>query len=331
MIHIPVENLARYAIPAPCYGAPMLTAVDTEIPLESRAPAGFRTQPHNIEAEQALLGAILINNEAYHRVSEFLRAEHFYEPVHGRIFATMHRLIESGRLADHVTLKVAFQDDEALRELDGAQYLARLARAAESIINAEDYGRLLHDLALKRGLIHVGEELVNKAYDASLPESGREQIETAEQRLFARLAVFVGGCTLQAAEAVCGSPDEHDLPVPEGLAALLGQSLLRLEEGFGGEPRFRMLETVREYALDWLAARPDAELTYCQHATFYLEIAEAAEQRRVGEEHCRVDDQQQSDRRGQRREGDVLAVVVHRLLGDVVDLGIFSAKPGPET
>ena len=184
MIHTPVENLAHYAITAPCYGAVMLTEVAPERPIESRAPAGFRTQPHNIEAEQALLGAILINNEAYHKISEFLRPEHFYEPVHGRIFATMHRLIESGRLADHVTLKVAFQDDEALRELDGARYLARLARAAESIINAEDYGRLLHDLALKRGLIHVGEELVNKAYDATLPESSREQIETAEQRLF---------------------------------------------------------------------------------------------------------------------------------------------------
>src|SRR5262245_33515445 len=162
----------------------MLADASSEVITESRAPAGFRTQPHNIEAEQALLGAILINNEAYHRISEFLRSEHFYEPVHGRIFATMHRLVESGRLADHVTLKVAFQDDEALRELDGAQFLARLARAAESSISAEDYGRLLHDLALKRGLIHVGEELVNKAYDATLPETGREQIETAEQRLF---------------------------------------------------------------------------------------------------------------------------------------------------
>src|SRR5688500_7139296 len=121
-------------------------------PLEARAPAGFRTQPHNIEAEQALLGAILINNEAYHRVSEYLRPEHFYEPVHGRIFAAMVRLIERGQLADHLTLKVAFDEDEGLRELDGAQYLARLARAAETIINAGDYGRLLHDLGLKRGL-----------------------------------------------------------------------------------------------------------------------------------------------------------------------------------
>src|ERR687898_1659419 len=173
----------------------MITDIHSEAAVESRAPAGFRTQPHNIEAEQALLGAILINNEGYHRVREFLRPEHFYEPVHGRIFAAMVRLIESGRLADHVTLKVAFEDDDALRDLDGAQYLARLARAAESIINAEDYGRLLHDLALKRGLIHVGEELVNKAYDATLPESGREQIEAAEQRLFmlAQEGEFEGG------------------------------------------------------------------------------------------------------------------------------------------
>ncbi|MGH6899189.1 MAG: replicative DNA helicase [Geminicoccaceae bacterium] len=162
----------------------MITDLHSEAATESRAPAGFRTQPHNIEAEQALLGAILINNEAYHRVGEYLRPEHFYEPVHARIYAAMARLIEGVRLADHVTLKLAFEDDEALRELDGAQYLARLARAAESIVNADDYGRLLHDLALKRGLIQVGEELVNKAYDASLPENGREQIEAAEQRLF---------------------------------------------------------------------------------------------------------------------------------------------------
>ncbi len=145
---------------------------------------GLRAQPHNIDAEQALLGAILINNEAYHRVGEYLRPEHFYEPVHRRIFEAVVRLIEGGRLADHVTLKVAFDEDEALRELDGARYLANLARAAETILNAEDYGRLLHDLALKRGLIHVGEEVVNKAFDPTVYETGREQIEQAEQKLF---------------------------------------------------------------------------------------------------------------------------------------------------
>ena len=84
---------------------------------------GLRTQPHNIEAEQALLGAILINNEAYHRVSEFLRAEHFYEPVHGRIYAAIDRLIGRGRLADPLMLKAAFDEDEALQEFDGALVL----------------------------------------------------------------------------------------------------------------------------------------------------------------------------------------------------------------
>jgi replicative DNA helicase len=152
--------------------------------LDARVPVGFRTQPHNIDAEQALLGAILVNNEAYHRVADYLRPEHFYEPVHGRIFEAIMRLVEAGRVADHVTLKIAFDQDEALRELDGAQYLARLARAAETILNAEDYGRLLHDLALRRGLIHVGEATVNRAYDPTAVESGREQIELAEQQLF---------------------------------------------------------------------------------------------------------------------------------------------------
>ena len=145
---------------------------------------GVRAQPHNIEAEQALLGAILINNEAYHRVSEFLRAEHFYEPVHGRIYAAIDRLISRGRLADPLMLKAAFDEDESLKEFDGAQYLARLARAAETILNAEDYGRLIHDLALKRGLIRVGEDAVNAAYDPLNEASGKEQIEVAEQGLF---------------------------------------------------------------------------------------------------------------------------------------------------
>ena len=85
----------------------------------------FRVQPHNIEAEQALLGAILVNNDAYHRVGEFLRAEHFFEPVHARIFERCAETIGRGQLADPVTLKRLFEEDAALRELDGARYLSR--------------------------------------------------------------------------------------------------------------------------------------------------------------------------------------------------------------
>ena len=152
--------------------------------LASDDQATFRVQPHNIEAEQALLGAILVNNDAFHRVGEYLLAEHFFEPVHARIFERCAERIGQGKLADPVTLKLLFEEDESLRELDGARYLVRLAQAADTIINAVEYGRLIHDLALKRGLIRVGEDAVNRAFDAGRPETGREQIELAEQELF---------------------------------------------------------------------------------------------------------------------------------------------------
>ena len=144
----------------------------------------YRSPPHNVEAEQALLGAILVNNSAYHRVSEFLLAEHFAEGVHGRIFAAIAKLIERGQIANPVTLKNLFDQDGALAEIGGAQYLARLATSVVTIINAEDYGRTIHDLHLRRQLIGVGEDTVNDAYNYDLERDARAQIETAEKKLF---------------------------------------------------------------------------------------------------------------------------------------------------
>ncbi len=151
----------------------------------ARPAAEFRTQPHNLEAEQALLGAMLVNNEVYHRLSDFLVAEHFFEPVHARIFEVCAQRIGRGQLADPVTLKALIEDDPAFKELGGARYLAGIARAAETIINAVEYGHLIHDLALKRGLIGVGQDLVNRAFDGNTEATGREQIEVAERELFA--------------------------------------------------------------------------------------------------------------------------------------------------
>jgi replicative DNA helicase len=148
------------------------------------AAAAFRTQPYNIEAEQAVLGAVLVNNEAYHRVADFLRAEHFYEPVHGRIFATCAQRIANGMLADPVTLRILFEEDAALKELDGPRYLARLAEAAESIYNALEYARIVYDLARKRSLIQIGEQVVGRAYDRSNEAGSEEQIEQAERELY---------------------------------------------------------------------------------------------------------------------------------------------------
>jgi replicative DNA helicase len=143
-----------------------------------------RVQPHNIDAEQAVLGAILVTNETYHRVADFLLAEHFYEPVHQRIFAVCAERITRGQRADPITLRTLFEDDPALRELGGARYVTELARAAETIISAVDYARLVHDLAVKRGLIAVGSEIVSRAFDPASLATGQEQIEAAEQALF---------------------------------------------------------------------------------------------------------------------------------------------------
>ncbi|HUW73049.1 MAG TPA: DnaB-like helicase N-terminal domain-containing protein, partial [Methyloceanibacter sp.] len=101
----------------------------------------FRDAPHNLEAEQALLGAILVNNEAVDRVSSFLKPMHFFDPLHGRIFETASKLIMGGKRATPITLKTFFQNDEPVGELSVPQYLGRLAANATTIINAEDYGR----------------------------------------------------------------------------------------------------------------------------------------------------------------------------------------------
>jgi replicative DNA helicase len=144
----------------------------------------YRSAPHNIEAEQALLGAILVNNEAFYRVSDFLDPEHFFEPVHRRIYEVAAQLIRSNKVATPVTIKTFLPADLAIGDINLAQYLARLAAEATTIINAEDYGRTIHDLALRRALIVIGEDMVNLAYDAPVDMAPPAQIEDAEKRLF---------------------------------------------------------------------------------------------------------------------------------------------------
>src|SRR6516162_6515535 len=133
-------------------------------------PESIRTSPYNNDAEQRLLGALLISNSAYARVSEFLYAEHFGYAVHGRIFAAIGKLIERGQIANPVTLKNLFDQDGALTEIGGAQYLFQLANSAVTIINAEDYGRIIHDLYLRRELISIGEDVVNDAFRQDLDD-----------------------------------------------------------------------------------------------------------------------------------------------------------------
>jgi replicative DNA helicase len=149
---------------------------------EQRNIPVFRSPPHNFEAEKALLGALLANNNAYDRVSDFLTAEHFADGVHGRIYDAMRRLIERGQVADPITLKMLFEQDGTLAEVGGPRYLAELAASMVSIINATDYARLIYDLFLKRQLIDIGEQVVNSAYEPE--QAAEEQIAEAEDRLY---------------------------------------------------------------------------------------------------------------------------------------------------
>jgi len=165
---------------------PALLQTDTLREAASAAgPQAFREAPHNIEAEQALLGAILINNEAMDRVSAFLEPIHFFDPLHGQIYEVAGKMIQAGKQATPITLKTFFENAAPIdTHMTVPQYLGRLAANAATIINAEDYGRTIYDLAVRRNLIILGEDMVNSAYDAPIDFPPESQIQEAETRLY---------------------------------------------------------------------------------------------------------------------------------------------------
>lgn len=140
--------------------------------------------PHNIEAEQQLLGAILTNNDIYDRIANLVKAEHFFEPVHQRIFEIATAKIQKNALASPVTLKGYLEDDAALKELGGPAYLARLAGAAISAFAARDYAQMIYDLAVRRELIRLGQDISSRAQTIEVENDPRDQIVEAEQRLY---------------------------------------------------------------------------------------------------------------------------------------------------
>ena len=151
-------------------------------PANEVAPLGV---PHSIEAEQQLLGAILTNNDLFDRVAQILRVEHFYDPVHARIFETAAARIAKNNLASPVTLKAFLEDDAGLAELGGPAYLMRLAGAAISSFAVRDYAEMIYDLAIRRELIEVGNDIAAKAARVDVQSEPKEQIVEAEQKLYA--------------------------------------------------------------------------------------------------------------------------------------------------
>ncbi len=140
--------------------------------------------PHNIEAEQQLLGAILTNNDIYDRIAQIVQPQHFYEPTHQRIFEIAAARIAKNNLASPVTLKAFLEDDEGLKELGGPAYLARLAGAAISGFAARDYAQMIYDMAIRRELILLGRDIADKAGKVDIASEPKEQIVEAEQALY---------------------------------------------------------------------------------------------------------------------------------------------------
>ena len=162
------------------------TASSNVAPLhpDDSGEGALREPPVNYEAEQALLGAILANNRAYEKVSDFLLAPHFADAAHGKIFEACGKLIERGQMANAVTLAHLFDHDETLAASGGARYLAELQKNVVTIINAADYGRTIHDLYLRREVIALGEDVVNEAFQPDLDLDAKDLIEATEQRLY---------------------------------------------------------------------------------------------------------------------------------------------------
>jgi len=144
----------------------------------------YRQPPANLEIEMALLGAILVDNRIFEEVSDFLEAEHFFDPSHRRIYDAVRRLTERGGQATPDTLRDYFQQQDRLADVGGPRYLAELAASAIGVIDPKYYAQSIQDLHLRRALISIGGEVVNEAYDSDLDLTATSRIEKAEHRLF---------------------------------------------------------------------------------------------------------------------------------------------------
>ena len=158
-----------------------------EKPVVDEADTGeksYRMLPHNIEAEQGMLGALLVDNRGMEKVGDFLKPQHFFMPAHQRIFESIVKMVDRGQNASPVTLKNYFEADADLTDVGGAEYLADLAANVVSVVNTEDYGRTIYDLHVRRELIALGEDVVNDSFSHSLDSDANNTIERAEARLY---------------------------------------------------------------------------------------------------------------------------------------------------
>ena len=154
------------------------------IPGQTENPDEKSPIPFSLEAEQQLLGALLTNNDVFDRVSQIIKPDHFYHPVHARIFEICGERIRRNALASPVTIKAFLEGDEGLTELGGPAYLARIAAAAISAYAARDYAQMIREFALRRELMQLGQDIAARAATHDVADDAEEQIKAAEQTLY---------------------------------------------------------------------------------------------------------------------------------------------------
>ena len=145
-----------------------------------------KKMPCNIEAEQALIGSILVLNEIYDEISSIVDSQKFFDPIHIKIFDTIEMLIAKGLLANPITLKNYFENNQGLNELGGHEYLIKITKfSTTSIKQAVDYANIIHEMHVRRELIKISESVLNEASnDTEINSSGEELIQNAEKSLF---------------------------------------------------------------------------------------------------------------------------------------------------
>ena len=144
----------------------------------------FKELPNNIEAEQAVIGSILVSNDIFDDVSIIIDNKKFYDPVHQKIFAAIQNLISKGMLANPITLKNYFENDNSLAELEGHEYLVKLTKFSTTIRQAIEYSKIVYDMHIRRELIKISETMTENASNKILDLPGNKIIEDSERLLF---------------------------------------------------------------------------------------------------------------------------------------------------
>jgi replicative DNA helicase len=198
-----------------------------------------RQPPANLQAEQALLGALLANNRAADRVADFLKPEHFADPIHGRIYSAILARVMAGRIADAVTMRAEFEHSGILDDVGGVAYLAQLLSAMVGIINAGEYGRAILDAWMRRQLIDLGETLVNAAFGGT---NERGEVEPAEQLATAAFVGLdgilsgtqAGGTLIPFDAALDAAMAAADRAAEQGGVTGLSTGMASIDEAMGG-------------------------------------------------------------------------------------------------